>query len=91
MSLGKGRVSLETVTSEDCQRNMDPVRLPVSMPGDRTEAEHAQTFSVFCLVSDPSACSNFLGMKHAPGLIGRTCLAEQGALRCIVSGTGATR
>src|SRR5262249_42864799 len=34
-SLGKGRISLETVTSEGCHRHTDLCRLPVAMPGDR--------------------------------------------------------
>src|SRR4030095_12287298 len=46
-------------------------------------------FLCFCLMLGHPNAHTFLVWKHAPRLVVRPCLPDQGALRCIVSGTGA--
>ena len=46
-------------------------------------------FRCFCLVLGPPQAQTFSAWKHTPCLMGRTCLPDQGALRCMCSGTGA--
>ena len=61
-SLGKERVSLETVTRDTCHRHTDHVRLPVAMPGDR-QRQGMHKLSLFLPRARTPACTNFLGME----------------------------
>jgi hypothetical protein len=45
--------------------------------------------SLLCLVLEHRNAQTFSAWKQARWLIGRTCSPDQGALRCILSGTGA--
>jgi len=70
----QGHVSLETVTSEGCHCHTDLIRLPAALPGDR------QRQSMLKLSRYGSMLLSSLGVPTLP---------DQGALRCMCSGTDA--
>src|SRR5262245_51400015 len=89
-SLGKGRISPETVTSDGGHLNPAIFRIQVSLPCDRQRQSMLKLSLSLPLARRP-ACSNFLAMvwQHAPCLVVCTCLPDQRVLRCMCSGTGA--
>jgi hypothetical protein len=59
---GQGRLSLETVTSDDGHRHTDLYRLPVAMPCNR-QRQSMLKLSLFLPRARAPKCSNFLGMQ----------------------------